>query len=121
MTSCWTNNVCQFDPSQTNKILTNYFPGVASIQTNKILFTFALKLLNERIIVCSCKARLYIHDYNYLLLFFHFQFCEVIIAIANYAVHIAFSHQENKGDMLIVCQSFFLERLTSLLLTIRSS
>ena len=86
---------------------TNYFSDVVSIQRNTILSTFALKPLNERITICSCKARPVIHDYNYHVFSFHFQLCKIILATANCAAHVAFSHQKNKGDMRIVRQSLF--------------
>ena len=44
-----------------------------------------LKLLNERIMICSCKARRCIHDYNCLVFPFHFQLCKIIIAVAKCA------------------------------------
>ena len=80
----------------------NYFPSVVSIQRNKTPFTFALKLVNKRIMIFSCKARPCIHNHKYLVFSFHFQLCNVIIAIGNCAVQIAFSHKKNEGDKLIV-------------------
>ena len=67
--------------------------------------------------ICSCKARPCIHDYNYLVFSFHFQLCKIIIAIANFAVQTAFSHQKNKGDKLVVHQTFFSDKTDIFLLS----
>ena len=85
-----------------------------------MLFTFTVKLLNKRIMIFSCKARPYIHDYNYFVFSFHFQLCKIIIATVNCAVQIAFSHQKNKGANLIVHQTFFSDTTDIFLLTICS-
>ena len=99
---------------------TNYFRSVVSIHRNKILFTFALKLVNKRFMICLCKAAPCIRDHNYLVFSLHFQLCKIIIAIANCAVQIAFSHQKNKGDKLIVHQTFFSNKTDISLLNFRS-
>ena len=64
-----------------------------------------------------CKARLYIHGYNYLVFSFYFQHRKIIIAITSCAVKMAFS-QKNKSDILIVRQSFFSNKTDIFLLTI---
>ena len=61
---------------------TNYFSSVVSIQRNRTLLTFALKLLKKRIMIYWCKSRPSIHGYNYLVFSFKFQLCKIIIAIA---------------------------------------
>ena len=71
--------------------------------------------------ISSCKARPCLHDYNYFVFSFHFQLCKIIIAIANCAVQIAFSHQKSKKEMRIVRQTLFSNKTDILLLTIRSS
>ena len=45
----------------------------------------------------------------------------VAIAIVNFAVLIAISHQKNKGDKLIVHQTFFSSKTGIFFLTFRSS
>ena len=71
--------------------------------------------------ICSSEARPCIHDNNYFVFSFYFHLSEIIITIANCAVQITILNQKNKGDKLIVHQTFFSNKTDISLLTIRSS